>query len=143
MNKTIHALLLLLLGASLLLACGGGEQNAPASSALPTPPAPYAGRTNPLASDAAAVEAGQKLYAANCASCHGDKAMGDGPAAKSLNPQPKPLVGRKGELSEAYMFWRISEGGLIEPFHSVMPAWKMILKEEQIWQVVAYLRTLQ
>jgi mono/diheme cytochrome c family protein len=144
MNKNIYSFLLLALVASLLLACGGSEQpKSPAAGSLPTPPAPYTGKTNPLGSDAAAVDAGQKLYAANCASCHGEKGLGDGPAAKSLNPQPKPLTGRAAELSEDYLLWRISEGGMFAPFHSVMPSWKNILKEEQIWQVVAYLLTLQ
>ncbi len=142
MYKPIYATLLLILIAALLLACGGGQPKSPAAGPLPTVPAPYAGKTNPLGNDAAALEAGKNLYAANCASCHGDKALGDGPAAKSLNPQPKPLTGRKGELSEDYLFWRISEGGMIAPFHSVMPSWKNILKEEQIWQIVAYLRSL-
>jgi mono/diheme cytochrome c family protein len=30
----------------------------------------------------------------------------------------------------------------MEPFKSSMPAWKGILSEEQIWQVIAYIRSL-
>jgi mono/diheme cytochrome c family protein len=34
------------------------------------------------------------------------------------------------------------EGGAMAPFHSSMPAWKSILSEEQIWQIIAFIRTL-
>lgn len=35
---------------------------------------------------------GQKVFAQNCAMCHGDKGLGDGPAGKALNPAPRNLV---------------------------------------------------
>jgi hypothetical protein len=46
------------------------------------------------------------------------------------------------EVGDDYLFWLISEGGMIEPFNSLMPAWKQVLGEEERWQVIAYLRTL-
>ncbi|MCB1160088.1 MAG: cytochrome c [Leptospiraceae bacterium] len=32
---------------------------------------------------------GQELFSQNCASCHGEKGLGDGPAAAALNPKPR------------------------------------------------------
>ncbi len=45
-------------------------------------------------------------------------------------------------MDDAYIFWRISEGGAMEPFNSGMPAWGNSLSDEQIWQLVSYLREL-
>jgi mono/diheme cytochrome c family protein len=45
-----------------------------------------------------------------------------------------------GEINDAYLFWRVSEGGVMAPFNSAMPAWKGALSETQRWQVVNYLR---
>jgi mono/diheme cytochrome c family protein len=126
-----------------LAACSGSDD---AQKTLdierPAPPAEYAGKANPLTDDAAA-GAGQPIYAANCASCHGAEGMGDGPAANSLNPKPKPLATEMNALKDDYLFWRIAEGGAFAPFASAMPAWKSILSEDEIWQVIAFLRTLE
>jgi Cu/Ag efflux protein CusF len=42
---------------------------------------------------------------------------------------------------DAYLFWRVSEGGQVEPFkssQSAMPAFKAVLSAEQRWDVLAY-----
>jgi Cu/Ag efflux protein CusF len=42
---------------------------------------------------------------------------------------------------DAYLFWRVSEGGQVEPFksgQSAMPAYKTVLSEDQRWDVLAY-----
>jgi len=126
-----------------LSACGGLADSAQMLEIeRPTPPAEYAGRNNPLARDAVAIEAGKQVYAANCAACHGDEAMGDGPAANSLNPKPMPLATEMNALQDDYIYWRIAEGGAFSPFTSAMPAWKSILSEDEIWQVIAFMHTL-
>lgn len=38
------------------------------------------------------VKHGKKVYAQNCAMCHGDSGKGDGPAGAGLNPKPRNLV---------------------------------------------------
>jgi mono/diheme cytochrome c family protein len=45
-------------------------------------------------------------------------------------------------LSDGYLFWRVSEGGMMAPFNSAMPAWKTTLSEEQRWHVISYVRLL-
>jgi len=39
-----------------------------------------------------AADPGRDLFAANCATCHGDTARGDGPAAPALDPRPTDLT---------------------------------------------------
>jgi mono/diheme cytochrome c family protein len=148
MNKPLYRWLVVIFIAALALAACGGSQQATEPAAgeagedFPEPPAPYAGMTNPLAGESAAVTAGAEIFQNQCASCHGEDAKGDGPAAVSLNPKPADLADNQARMTDGYLFWRISEGGQMAPFNSAMPAWKGALTENQIWQVITYLRTL-
>jgi mono/diheme cytochrome c family protein len=142
MRKTILIVLTVIVtGALLLAACGGGESEQPVGGGADRPavPAPYSGKKNPRAS---AADEGRQIYNINCASCHGETGRGDGPASAALDPKPQDLSTTVSSLGDDYLLWRISEGGMMEPFKSVMPAWKATLSEDQIWAVVAYLRTL-
>lgn len=131
-----NLILILTLGALILAACGGGgSSNEPA--ALEPVPAEYAGKTNPLSADAAAE--GAKVFKVNCESCHGPQGHGDGPAGQALDPKPKNLPELAAQVGDDYLFWRVSEG---KPGTS-MVAWKGILTDEQIWQAVAFIRTLK
>jgi len=113
----------------------------PAEGELPAVPAEYAGKTNPLGSEA--VAAGQALYEERCSACHGPTGLGDGPAAAALDPKPPILKDVVGIAGDDFLFWRISEGGAMAPFNSAMPAQKGILTEEQIWQLVTYIKTFE
>lgn len=99
---------------------------------------------NPFANDAAAIAAGQAIFEASCATCHGPAGEGDGPASKTLDPKPASLAdtAMMQELSDGYLYWRISEGGQMEPFNSAMPAWKDGLSEQEIWQTISFVRSL-
>ncbi len=110
----------------------------------PDVPHEYEGLENPLAGDADALAAGAELFAVNCATCHGETGMGDGPAAAALDPHPAMLADGEmmGELSDAYIFWRITEGGVGEPFNSAMPPWGEVFSETQRWQLVTFIRSL-
>ena len=149
MKKLHHILFVVIVVFSIgLSACGGGgkdetPQGSSAGQTLdrPTPPAEYASKKSP-GMGSGDVDKGKRLYQVNCASCHGDKGMGDGPSAAMLDPKPQPLATNELNLSDAYLFWRISEGGLIEAFKSAMPAWKSILTEDEIWQMIAYIRSM-
>jgi mono/diheme cytochrome c family protein len=149
MKKRVLLFLLAFIISSLsLVSCGGlaGSQDGDASenqSERPEPPQEYAGKTNPFARDTEAVTEGEALYQSNCYSCHGEEARGDGPSAAALNPKPPDLVSGGSELSDDYLHWRIAEGGMMRPFNSVMPSWKGILSEDQIWKIITFLRTLQ
>ena len=121
-----------------------GSSGAAPAVALAAVPAPYAGKTNPVGNDPVALEAGKKTFTTYCVSCHGDSGRGDGPASAVLNPKPRNLSDRDYvmTLGDDRMFWRISEGGASGPPNSAMPQWKASLKEEEVWQVVAYVRSL-
>ena len=133
MKKILFALLIL--GALVLAACGGGGSDE--ASVIESVPAEYAGMTNPLGANAATE--GAKVFQVNCETCHGPQGHGDGPAGAALDPKPKNLPDLAAQVDDDYLFWRISDG---KPGTS-MVAWKGILTEEQIWQAVVFIRTLK
>jgi mono/diheme cytochrome c family protein len=86
---------------------------------------------------------GQAIYMAKCAVCHGTEGAGDGADATWLGPKMGSFRDRAmvAEMSDAYWFWRVSEGGTAEPYRSkgsVMPAYKDALSVEDRWAVIAY-----
>ncbi len=107
-------------------------------------PSAYEGLMNPVANNPDAIATGADLYATTCASCHGDKGMGDGSAGAAFDPKPTSFADAAmlADMSDGYIFWRITEGGSMEPFNSTMPPWGSTLSEDQLWQLVSYLRTL-
>ncbi len=113
-----------------------------------TPPSDYIAKRGKHWTDPAAAKRGQSLYTANCSSCHGADGTGSGPAAASLPHPPADLTNhfhkKTGGVGDAYLFWRISEGGAVEPFKSMqstMPGFKGALNEGQRWDVLAYVHT--
>ena len=104
--------------------------------------AEYAGRLSPVPADAESIARGETLYAQNCATCHGETGLGDGPAAAALDPAPPMIAMTSQMLGDDYMLWRISEGGGFEPYNSAMPAWKAVIAEETRWDVINYVRSL-
>ncbi len=127
--------MLLVIGAVVLVACGGNSE--PAVATLEPVPADFAGKTNPLGADAATE--GAKVFKTNCESCHGPQGHGDGPAGEALDPKPKNLGALQQTATDDYLFWRVNTG---KPGTS-MAAWQGILTEEQIWQAIAFIRTLK
>ena len=90
---------------------------------------------------------GKEIYAAKCAVCHGEKGDGKGPGAAGLPLKPGDFTDKKmvAEMAGNYWVWRVSEGGLVEPFKSkksAMPAWKGELSMNDRWAVIAYAHTV-
>jgi mono/diheme cytochrome c family protein len=83
------------------------------------PPHEYADLTNPLSDNAEAVVAVQVIYETHCSTWHGE-GKGDGRGAAELDPKPTNLgdAAMMNELSDSCLFWRVSEGGAMEPFNS-------------------------
>lgn len=102
-------------------------------------PGEASGPLNPLVVDAPALQAGRQLYAANCVPCHGVSGRGDGPNAAGLNPRPADFSQHMipGKHTDGQVFLWIRDGFP----GTAMPAWKDRLGEQQIWQLVIYLRT--
>ena len=104
--------------------------------------AKYASLHNPLPASAANLAAGKALFEQNCAVCHGASGHGDGPGATGLDPKPAVLagLGRTRIASDGFYFWTVSEGGI--QFNGAMPPFKGELKDEDIWKIILFLRTL-
>lgn len=68
------------------------DPNAPVTSADGKPAFDISKVTEPWVSSEDLITYGKKLFATNCAMCHGQEGKGDGPAGQGLNPRPRNLV---------------------------------------------------
>jgi mono/diheme cytochrome c family protein len=59
--------------------------------------------------------------------------------AASLTPRPVDLAALQAVSTDDVLFWRISAG----KSGTAMVGWRGILADEQIWQVVSFLRALK
>lgn len=104
-------------------------------------PEPYASMTNPLPRSQTTLNKGAKIYADNCAACHGNEGQGDGPAGANLSPPPGNLAWLSdmpiGQW-DPFVYWTVAEGG--SQFGTAMPAFKSSLSKDQIWAVTAYVQ---
>lgn len=113
----------------------------PVENATSTPEGPYPGiavsaieatTTNPYAGDPSAVARGRQLFVGmNCTGCHGFEAKNG-----LMAPQLTDNYWRYGG-SDADVFNSIYEGRA-----KGMPAWGAVLSTNQIWELVAYIRSL-
>jgi high-affinity iron transporter len=108
-------------------------------------PASYASVPVPAGiwADPGTLARGKAIWAARCASCHGERGDGRGPAAAALAVKPGDLADAAmvRDMSPRYWFWRVSEGGQVPLFRaagSAMPAWKAELSVADRWAVIAY-----
>lgn len=111
------------------------------------PPQAYAGNISAKWADAVAIARGKEIYEQQCISCHGTDGQGTGPIAQALSHPPADLTSNfhtEPGNGDAYLFWRVSEGGTVEPFksqNSDMPAFKDVLSVSERWDVLAYVHT--
>ena len=144
----------LLAGLALRNALAQQSQAAPPKAAHgdhehPSVPAAYAKAHIPpqVWTDPKMITKGKEIFATKCVLCHGEKGDGKGPGAVNLPLKPADLSDGKmvAEMPDNFWVWRVSEGGLVEPFKSkgsVMPAWKGELSINDRWAVIAYAHTL-
>ncbi|MFN8674152.1 MAG: cytochrome c [Candidatus Sericytochromatia bacterium] len=82
---------------------------------------------------------GKKIYDQNCTTCHGPKGKGDGAASAALNPKPRNFAEGKFKYgktdAELVKFIKTGKGP--------MPPWGGVLKDKQIEDVLAYIKTLK
>lgn len=103
-------------------------------------PPEYLGQQSPFTLTPDVVQAGRLLYQQQCATCHGAQGMGDGDAAKALNPSPALLAYliHRPVSVDSYLMWSIAEGG--KAFGTAMPAFKESLSSDDVWKIIAFMR---
>lgn len=86
---------------------------------------------------------GRGLYQRNCRPCHGSKADGNGPMGWGFRLKPANFrdPGTIPTVVEAYVFWRVNDGGRglpneSTPWDSAMPRWKDELTADEIWKII-------
>lgn len=102
-------------------------------------PGDLANRTNPVPSSPATLDAARRDYNSRCAVCHGN----DGKAATATGANTYPpaadlTASRTQDKADGMLYWIIQNG---LP-HTAMPGWQKVLKDDEIWGLVAYLRQL-
>jgi len=100
--------------------------------------AAQAGLVNPIPPSAESISRGSALYQPNCAACHGEGGRGDGPAGVALNPPPADLAihTQPGVHTDGQLFTWIADGFP----GSAMPAWRGELSDDEIWDLVNFIR---
>jgi mono/diheme cytochrome c family protein len=90
------------------------------------------------------VTKGKGLFEKNCASCHGAGGKGDGVAAASLNPKPKDLTDKTimAGLKDEQLIDAIKKGGGAVGKSPLMPPFGAALKDPDVLDVVAFIRSL-
>ena len=85
---------------------------------------------------------GKEKFELICASCHGPGGKGDGPAAAALDPKPRDLSDPAyvSTLTDEHIFKTVKEGGASVGKSPLMPAWGGTLTDDDIWNVIAYVR---
>ena len=133
--------ILLIAGALLFASCGTSPQSAirGAQASTLTNIGPIPGdvtasnhRTNPYANDAVALQDGYRLFNwYNCSGCHGGHAGGGmGP---SLRDETWMYGSRDDQIFDTIVQGR-SNG---------MPAWGTKIPEDQVWQLVTYIKSMR
>lgn len=90
------------------------------------------------------VDKGKNLFTQQCVSCHGPGGKGDGPAAMALKPKPRDLTDKAymAGLSDQHLLDVIKKGGAAVGKSPLMPSMGAAMKDNDIQDVVAFLRSL-
>ncbi len=92
---------------------------------------------NPVPATVTSVDAGNRLYQANCAACHGVGGEGGGPLANTTPILPPSLKAHLSQHTDGDLFYWLTNG-----LPGGMPAWAGTLSETDRWNVINYLRAI-
>jgi mono/diheme cytochrome c family protein len=142
MRLLAHALVVALVS---VVACGGDGTDETEDAAQPAADTaglpPTGGADDTSGEEGGGTASGQAVYAANCATCHGETGRGDGPAAVGLEPPP-------ADLSDGT--WVTGDGSLPALVNVVengspgtaMIGWKGTLSDAEIQAVSQFVQSL-
>lgn len=93
---------------------------------------------NPIPRSAESIARGRQLFAKDCAACHGAEGRGDGVAAAALPQRPDDLsrIAPPPIFPDGVVAYRIINGV------KMMPAFKSTLSENEIWDLLNFIRSL-
>lgn len=95
---------------------------------------------SPLASTDDNVRRGQRTFSSYCAACHGLDGQNTGvPFAAAMSPPVPRLTAPEVQLYTDGQLHSVIENGL---WPSGMPAARGLLNDEEIWEIVLYIRHL-
>ena len=92
-------------------------------------------------------EKGEAIYGKRCLQCHGDEGDGLGPAAERLNPPPRDFTlgiykikssAFDDDLANDADLFRMVRDGMPG---TAMPGWSDLLSDQDMWDVIAYVKT--
>jgi len=82
--------------------------------------------------------AGNRYYSSLCADCHGGPKVKRETFATGLNPNPPDLEKAVSDWTNPQLFWIVKNGVKM----TGMPSFEANFNNNQIWEIVSYLRTL-
>jgi cytochrome c oxidase cbb3-type subunit 3 len=93
---------------------------------------------------AADLAAAKKNFDTFCTKCHGPEGKGNGPSAATLSTKPRDLTecARMKDINDETLFTAIKEGGESVKLSKDMPAWKEGMEDDEIHDLIAYVRSL-
>jgi len=143
MSRWFHALMgaaVTLVWLSRAFAAIGGAAQAPAASSGWRIPDTAASERSSVTASAADLAKGQGLYKAKCHSCHGADGSGHGPDSDPSHPAGNLTDGHAALRNpDGVLFYKIWNGRA----NPKMPAMKLDLTRDDVWLLVAYIKTLR
>ncbi|QFU07673.1 Cytochrome c4 precursor [Rhodobacteraceae bacterium THAF1] len=88
--------------------------------------------------DEGRIALGAQHYANACAKCHGGPGLGQNPQALAMRPRPQHLAAVVDQFEDGELHYILDAGVRM----SAMPAWPTSGREDEIWNVVAFIRQL-
>ncbi len=87
---------------------------------------------------------GKGPYKKLCASCHGEKGLGNGPAAVALNPKPSSFgePATAARLTPEWVYFIVRDGGLAKGKSKLMVSMSGVLNDQELRDVSAYVLAL-
>ncbi len=101
-----------------------------------TAPPEFVSMKNPFSDDPGVRKGGEAVYKKWCLRCHGPKGDGEGSSSLSLRIPSGDFTDKKrmNAQTDGALFWKVRVG------RGEMPPWQLILKEEEIWKAIRFIR---